>query len=150
MIMKIKTILVASVLVGASMAASAADWTVGDPMSAKSGGAVFPVGLYSDGVVSDAMIDLNYDAEKFVATVEAVNGAVCVVHPKGGVVRVISPDRGSEAVAKGMNLYCNVTLSARGAKSSAAPAALAVSQVWCNKSDASAVDCGSDGASASQ
>jgi hypothetical protein len=109
--------LVASALVGAN--ATANEWVVGDAIQAKGGAAVFNIGFAGDGEVMDAMLDLNYDATAFTANVEAVNGASCTIHPKGGVVRVITPIADQPLAAK-VTALCNVTLLATSG-SKAAP-----------------------------
>jgi len=100
--------------------AFANEWVVSDAVQAKGGASVFNVGFAGDGAVMDAYLDLNYDAASFTAAVEAVNGASCTIHPKGGVVRVITPIADQPLATKVMAL-CNVTLVASsGAKSAAA------------------------------
>lgn len=120
--MKVKSTSVA-VLAAVSLfgsAASAGEWVVSDAMQGKGGASVFNVGIAGDGSVMDAMLDLNYDASAFTAKVEAVNGASCTIHPKGGVVRVITPIADQPLATKVMAL-CNVTLlSSGGGKSQAA------------------------------
>jgi hypothetical protein len=91
------------------------------------------------------MVDLRYDSAAFVATVEAVNGASCVVHPKGGIVRVITPDAGSVPLAKGMNVFCNVRFSPIGGAKNATPS-ISVDRADCSKPDATLVACGSEAA----
>lgn len=108
--------LIASVAFGS--AASANEWVVGDAIQAKGGAAVFNVGFAGDGSVMDAMLDLNYDAAAFTAKVEAVNGASCTIHPKGGVVRVITPIADQPLAAK-VTALCNVTLLASSGSKSA-------------------------------
>jgi hypothetical protein len=105
----------ASALIGSS--AFASEWVLSDAMQAKGGGSVFNVGFAGDGEVMDAQIDFNYDGASFVATVEAVNGASCSVHPKGGVVRVLTPESNQPLDTKVMAL-CNITLVAAGSAKS--------------------------------
>lgn len=101
--------LIASALVSAPALAN--EWVVSDAVQAKGGAAVFNVGFAGDGEVMDAQIDLNYDGATFSAKVQALNGASCSVHPKGGVVRVLTPES-NQALGKGLMALCNVTLLA--------------------------------------
>lgn len=106
---------VASAMVGSL--ASANEWVVSDAMQGKGGATVFNVGFAGDGEVMDAQIDLNYDGEAFVANVQAVNGGSCSVHPKGGVVRVLTPESNQPLSDKVMAL-CNITFVAKGSAKS--------------------------------
>jgi hypothetical protein len=102
---------VASAMVGS--VASANEWVVSDPVQAKGGGTVFNIGFAGDGQVMDAQIDLSYDNDAFEAKVLPANGASCSIHPKGGVVRVLTPESNQPLSTKVMAL-CNVTLVAKG------------------------------------
>jgi hypothetical protein len=102
---------VASAMVGSF--ASANEWVVSDAMQSKGGATVFNVGFAGDGEVMDAQIDLSYDAAAFTANVQAVNGGSCSIHPKGGVVRVLTPESNQPLAAKVMAL-CNITFVAKG------------------------------------
>lgn len=138
--MKVKStsvaVLAAVALFGS--AASAGEWVVGDAMQGKGGASVFNVGIVGDGSVMDAMLDLNYDASAFTAKVEAVNGASCTIHPKGGVVRVITPIADQPLATKVMAL-CNVTLLSSGG--SKAQAALTVGGSECARGAGKSASC---------
>lgn len=107
----------ASLMVSAAMAN---EWVVGEASQTKGGAAQFNVGFAGDGTVMDAMLDLSYDAEAFSAKVEALNGASCTIHPKGGIVRVITPIS-DQPLGKGVMALCNVTLLASGNRAKAVP-----------------------------
>ena len=113
--MNFKKIGLAAVVASAFAAsgAMANEWVVSDAMQAKGGAAQFNVGFAGDGTVMDAMLDLSYDAVAFSAKVEGLNGASCTIHPKGGVVRVITPVS-DQPLGKGVMALCNVTLLASG------------------------------------
>lgn len=110
-----KKILLATLAAGAfvCLPVMANEWVVSDAVQSKGGGAVFNVGFAGDGEVMDAQIDLSYDASAFSAKVQALNGASCSIHPKGGIVRVLTPES-NQPLGKGVMALCNVTLLASG------------------------------------
>jgi hypothetical protein len=110
--------LIASAL--GSSAVLAKEWVVSDAIQAKGGGVLFNVGFAGDGEVMDAQIDLSYDASAFSAKVEPVNGASCSVHPKGGIVRVLTPES-NQPLGKAVMALCNVTLLASSGMSKGKP-----------------------------
>lgn len=118
--------------------AFASEWVVSDAIQGKGGASVFNVGFAGDGSVMDAMLDLNYDASAFTAKVEAVNGASCTIHPKGGVVRVITPIADQPLATKVMAL-CNVTLLASGGAKG--QAALTVGSAECARGAGKSASC---------
>lgn len=91
---------------------SANEFIVGDAV-ARGGAFVVPVGFYSSGDATDAQVDLTFDADAFTAEAKALGGATCTT-PKAGMIRVVSPAGGTTPLAKGMNAYCQVTLTPTG------------------------------------
>lgn len=116
-------------LMASSPLASANEWVVSDAMQAKGGATQFNVGFAGDGQVTDALLDLSYDASAFTAKVEALNGASCTIHPKGGVVRVITP-MVDQPLGKGVMALCNVTLLGSGNMAKSKPV-LAIASSEC-------------------
>jgi hypothetical protein len=121
--MNFKRICVAAAMVSAfaTSGALANEWVVGDAAEGKGGATQFNVGFAGDGHVLDAMLDLNYDAREFSAKVQELNGASCTIHPKGGIVRVITPVS-DQPLGKGVMALCNVTLMSNGSMAKGKPA----------------------------
>ena len=97
------------------------EWVVSDAIQGKGGAVLFNVGFAGDGEVMDAQIDLSYDASAFQAKVQAVNGASCSIHPKGGIVRVLTPES-NQPLGKSLMALCNITLLGGGNAAKGKPA----------------------------
>lgn len=111
--MNTKPLLFLALLVG-SHTATANEWIVTEG-SGQKGVATFTVGFAGDGAVTDASVDLSYDAQAFAAKVSGLNGGSCTIHPDGGVVRVITPIADA-SLSKAVVALCQVSLAAVGSK----------------------------------
>lgn len=142
--LKWSAIALAAALASVPGAGVANEWLVSEGAAAKGGASSFTVGFAGNGVVTDAMIDLAYNASAFDVKVSALSGAYCSVHPKGGIVRVISPES-NEALSAKTAAYCQIDLVSKdGASVGGSPLSVIASE--CAFGAGKSVACDNSGA----
>jgi len=68
------------------------------------------VGFGGNTDITDAQVDVTYDAKAVKVSVKAFGNAGCS-NPKAGLVRVVSPDMGGQALGEKMGAYCQITVT---------------------------------------
>lgn len=95
----------------ASTASLAAEFVLDSAGLAKgSNSSTALVGFSGNSEITDAQVDVNYDPKAVKVSVKAFGNASCG-NPKAGLIRVISPDLGGQALGEKMGAYCQITVT---------------------------------------
>lgn len=140
----IRVLVTAAALSAVSMPAWSSEFFIDQSLDKAGRSLTALVGFSGDTAITDAQVDVNYDASVMSVSVKALGAAGCS-NPRPGLIRVVSPDLGGKVLGEKVGAYCQIVATALNGKTLRPGAgSLSLQNPFCSGQGGSAIGCSAE------